>query len=309
MNGFRHEMLLYAGQDEFVSEAAAFVRDGIEAGEPTFVVVKQPGLDALREAFGANLDGVRFADMAEMGRNPARIIPSWRDFVRSHAGSETALRGVGEPIFAGRHAEELVECQRHEALLNLAFAEAGDFWLLCLYDLSALEEGVIEDAYRRHPFVAERGHRRASADYLGTAVLAAPLEEPFDPPPAAAPELHFQPGDLEHVRRFLAVAADDAGLPGERTRELTVALNEIASNSLRYGGGEGVLRIWSEDGRVVCEIRDGGSLVDPLAGRETPPVDELGSRGLWIANQLCDLVQIRLLPEGNAIRLHVALAQ
>ena len=132
------------------------------------------------------------------------------------------------------------------------------------------------------------------------------LQEPFDPPPPHAPELHFQPGDLERVRRFLAVAADHAGLTGERARELTVALNEIASNSLRYGGGEGFLRIWSEDGRVVCEIRDGGSLVDPLAGREPPSVDELGSRGLWIANQLCDLVQIRLLPEGNAIRLHVA---
>jgi MEDS: MEthanogen/methylotroph, DcmR Sensory domain len=44
------------------------------------------------------------------------------------------LRGIGEPLFATRSADELVECQRHEALLNLAFQDAPGFWLLCPYD-------------------------------------------------------------------------------------------------------------------------------------------------------------------------------
>jgi anti-sigma regulatory factor (Ser/Thr protein kinase) len=308
MTGFRHEMLLYAGQDEFVSQASSFVRDAVDAGEPTLVVVMRPRLDALREELGDDIDGVGFADMAEVGRNPARIIPAWRDFVLTHAATGTPLRGIGEPIFAERHADELVECQRHEALLNVAFDGAEHFWLLCPYDTISLDESVIEDAYRRHPFVAGGGYRRDSPDYVGRDELSAPLREPFPPPPAEAAELHFLPGQLDRVRRFLGAAADGAGLPGERTRDLTVALNEIASNSLRYGGGEGLLTVWSEDGRFVCEIRDGGNLLDPLAGREFPPVDELGSRGLWIANQLCDLVQIRSLAGGNAIRLHVAVA-
>ena len=30
-----------------------------------------------------------------------------------------------------------------------------------------------------------------------------------------------------------------------------------------------------------------------------------GGYGLWLANQLCDLVQIRSLPAGTAVRLHM----
>ena len=33
---------------------------------------------------------------------------------------------------------------------------------------------------------------------------------------------------------------------------------------------------------------------------------DVGSpRGLWLANQLCDLVQIRTLPAGTVVRLHM----
>ena len=40
---------------------------------------------------------VAFADMANVGANPARIIPAWSDFVASHSGSGRPLRGIGEP--------------------------------------------------------------------------------------------------------------------------------------------------------------------------------------------------------------------
>ena len=40
---------------------------------------------------------------------------------------------------------------------------------------------------------------------------------------------------------------------------------------------------------------------DPLAGRERPAGLGDAGRGLWIVNQLCDLVQVR----GGVVRLHV----
>jgi hypothetical protein len=43
----------------------------------------------------------------------------------------------------------------------------------------------------------------------------------------------------------------------------------------------------------------------PLADRERPLPDLSAPRGLWLANQLCDLVQIRSLPEGTVVRLHM----
>jgi anti-sigma regulatory factor (Ser/Thr protein kinase) len=87
--------------------------------------------------------------------------------------------------------------------------------------------------------------------------------------------------------------------------ELVLAANEIASNSIEHGGGSGVLRLWGEHDRVVCEVRDGGRLDDPLADRRLPAHDGPRGRGLWIANHVCDLVQVRSTPEGTLVRLHM----
>ena len=51
--------------------------------------------------WGAELGGegeaVQFVDMPALGRNPARIIPAWRDFVDEHGAGGRPLRGIGEP--------------------------------------------------------------------------------------------------------------------------------------------------------------------------------------------------------------------
>ena len=78
---FRHEALLYAGLDEFTQTTAAFVRGGLEADEPVLVVVGAEKIDLLRSELGADAARVEFADMADIGSNPARIIPAWYDFV------------------------------------------------------------------------------------------------------------------------------------------------------------------------------------------------------------------------------------
>src|SRR5437868_3363988 len=99
---FRHEALLYAGEDEFVERNAAFIREGVAADEPVLVVVDAAKIDLLREELGDDADPavVQFADMADVGRNPARIIPAWREFVSQRAGERGAVRGIGEPIWA-----------------------------------------------------------------------------------------------------------------------------------------------------------------------------------------------------------------
>ena len=104
---------------------------------------------------------------------------------------------------------------------------------------------------------------------------------------------------------FIAEHAARVGLGTSRRIDLVVAVNEVASNSLKYGGGSGLLRLWSDRQRVVCEIRDHGTLEDPLADRRLPLDDDPHGCGLWIANQLCDLVQVRSLPSGTVVRLHV----
>jgi anti-sigma regulatory factor (Ser/Thr protein kinase) len=81
----------------------------------------------------------------------------------------------------------------------------------------------------------------------------------------------------------------------------------VSTNSVQHGGGHGTLRLWIERG-VVCEVRDGGRLSDPMLGRRRPGTEAAGGRGMWLANQLCDLVQVRSFPNGTVVRLHVRAA-
>jgi anti-sigma regulatory factor (Ser/Thr protein kinase) len=68
-----------------------------------------------------------------------------------------------------------------------------------------------------------------------------------------------------------------------------------------------VVRTWRENDALLCEVADAGHIADPLAGRELPPPDQLGGRGLWLVNQLCDLVQLRSSPGRSVVRLHMRL--
>jgi anti-sigma regulatory factor (Ser/Thr protein kinase) len=305
--GYRHEALLYAGHDEFMGGALGFVREAIAADEPVLVVVSTQKIDALRGELGGDSEGVLFADMATVGTNPARIIPAWQTFVERHAASGRRLRGIGEPVHPARRAAELVECQRHEALLNLAFGDHR-FWLLCPYDTTALADAVIDEARRSHPFVCEGGVPARSADYVGAAVFAAPFDEALPPPPPDASMLAFDVMALRALRRLVGGAAVAAGLSGERASDFVLAANEIATNSLTHGGGHGVLRVWREPSALLCEISDAGLIEDPLVGRRHPGSESIGGRGLWVANQVCELVQVRSSPSGTNVRLHMALA-
>jgi anti-sigma regulatory factor (Ser/Thr protein kinase) len=302
---FAHEVLLYAGPDEFVAGCAAFVREGIAADEPVLVVVGSEKIDLLREELNGPAEDVTFADMAEVGRNPARIIPAWQDFVDSQLRVDRPVRGVGEPIWAGRNPDELVECQRHESLLNVAFAHAPAWQLLCPYDISALPDSVVDEALRSHPIVFSGSELAANDRFRGLEASGRPFDAPLSDPPPTAVELPFDRDLLVDGRYLVYCRAADAGLSETRTNDLVLAVNEILTNSVRYGGGGGVLRIWQDDGTLVCEVEDRGLIADPLVDRRRPDPEQSGRRGLWMANQVCDLVQIRAAGAGTVVRLHL----
>jgi anti-sigma regulatory factor (Ser/Thr protein kinase) len=302
-HGYRHEAFFYAGHDELIEGVVPFVREGAAAGEPVLVVLAAHKLRALREALGGDADRVLFADMADVGANPARIIPAWQEFLDLYAVRGQRMRGVGEPIWAERSSDELAECERHEALLNVAFPDPA-FWLLCPYDTTTLPDGVIAEARRNHPFVRDLTGSAHSSDFPGLQALAEPFDRPLPDPPADAVPIAFDAASLADVRSLVARHAEAAGMRGEAASDLALTANELAANSVRYGGGRGTLLLWSDRRAMVCEVRDRGRIHDPLVGRVKPAWTREGGRGLWMANQLCDLVQIRDLPGGTAVRVH-----
>jgi anti-sigma regulatory factor (Ser/Thr protein kinase) len=304
---FRHEAAFYAGMDGFLDATVHFIRDAVAVDEPVLVAVDADKIRRLRSELDGAADRVIFVDMHEMGANPARIIPEWREFVECHSALGRGLRGIGEPVWPARGADELPECHRHEALLNLAFEAAPSFWLLCPYDTDTLESEVVEEARSTHPLVSEDGERAQSGAYDET-LSRRPFEGELADPPAEAATLSFDGRRLDGVRGFVWERSRETGLAARPAGDLVLAASELVSNSVRHGGGGGEIRLWLDRETAQCEVCDSGRIADPLAGRAHPKFDQLDGRGLWLVNQLCDLVQIRSSDAGTVVRLSMRVA-
>ena len=253
MSGFHHEAVFYAST---TSTSRACCPTSARPSTPA-ARCSSPSTTTrtrlLRDALGADAARVRFTDMERLGRNPACIIPAWREFMAT-AGSGPRL-GIGEPVWPGRSAAELVECRRHESLLNLAF-DGGAAGGCCARTTSgALEPDVLADARRNHPHVSRAASAcRARTTSSRRRVLS------WDgalPPPAAA-------GTRSRSRATTSpsCAASSASAPGgpgsatsagptscwpstswPRTRCATAA---VAAS----------LSVWQENGTLLCEVAD-----------------------------------------------------
>lgn len=302
---FEHAALFYRGMDAFVRDVGAFVAAGLAASEPVLVAVDQRRIESLRGALGASADHVEFADMTELGGNPARIINVWERFVNDRGANGRRVRGVGEPVWPERSAPELAECEVHEHLLNAAFG-AGQAWsLVCPYDLSALGPYALGVARRTHPLIRSGMEHTPSPDYRGVDVFDSPLTEPEQ-----ASVLHdalFAPRDLPGLRKVLLDLAASVAVDAARASDLALVLDELATNSVLHGGGSGRIRTWIEDGSLVLEVRDAGRHTEELVGRRLPHSQQIGGRGLWMVNHLCDLLQLRNDESGAIARAHFRL--
>jgi anti-sigma regulatory factor (Ser/Thr protein kinase) len=286
--GFRHDAFVYTDEDDFVRQAGGYARDGLAAGDTVVAVLPEEHNSLLRKALDGIADQVIFLDMTQLGRNPARIIPLWRTLLDQ--APDIPLRGLGEPAYPGRSRAELEETALHELLLDVAFREfPGRFQLRCPY---SAELRLAPDELH---LAATGDASRAAEDAFRSPLPAVPTE---------AERQEFGRDDLHVVRRRVNAAARSLGLPEERIEDLELALHEICTNTVRFGGGGGTLSWWAADGRLICDVADRGRIDNLLVGRVLPPVDGLGGRGVWLANQLCDLVQVRSGSGGTQVRLH-----
>jgi anti-sigma regulatory factor (Ser/Thr protein kinase) len=139
------------------------------------------------------------------------------------------------------------------------------------------------------------------------AVEDTPMDEPHMPNiPAKFP---FTLSDLGKLRRLVAAAASGAALEQARREDLVLAVDELATNSICHGGGAGMLEIWREPGRLVCEVSDEGHIAEPVHGRTQPDPDAISGRGLWLVEQLTDSIEIRSAPrQGSVVRICMQLA-
>lgn len=306
---FEHEAFFYSDEEDFLAGTLPFIREAVAADEAVMVAVEPRKIDLLRAHLNGEGERVQFADMYELGRNPALIIPAWQEFVNESTTGGRTCRGIGEPIWPGRSPAEVAECDHHESLLNLVFDDGPSWRLLCPYDATALDPDVLAGARHNHPVIEEAGSQRDSSAYRHPLIGGAPFVGDLPEPATEPAEVSFDsPADLEAMRDFVGEHATAAGLDHESAEGLVLAVDEVVTNALRYGGAGGRVSTWVEDGRVICEIGGGGTITDPLVGRVLPDLGQHDGRGLWIANHFCDLVQIRSSAAGTVVRCHVELS-
>lgn len=300
--GFRHEALIYEGEKEYLAGTVPFLIEGIEAGEQLLVAVGGDRAQSIAGALGrAATQRVQFVEMESAGRNPAPLLSLWRDFIAENGGRPG--RGISEAAWDGRSDAAWEECYRHETLLNVAFADGPAWSLLCPFDIGAFGSEVFTQAARSHPCIERQGDRAESASFeRNPDAFAGDL-----PAPGTAPMvLRFGLHELADVRQRVAAEGRRFGLDARQVADLVTATSELAANSVTHGGGNGVLRLWREGDVVQAEVTDRGRIEEPLVGRLRPDIRQEGGRGLWLANQLCDLVQIRSNANGTRVRLHLA---
>lgn len=299
-----HLALFYESEDDYLDGVMQFVAPAQAAGEPVAAAVPPDHGRMLRERLEASGTSVEILDMFELGRNPSRIIPAVEGILAKHDG--TRVHYIGEPIWPDRSTDEIREATKHEALINLAWPGAP-IRVLCPYDLVGLSTQVLADAERTHPSLIRGGKVVASEAYSGPEIPSG-CDEPLPSPPPTARFLTFGIDNLARLRTLTDDAASAAGLGEARRKDLVLAVNELSTNAIRHGDGTGTFRLWERPQEIVCQVEDrGGPIADPLVGRRLPVPHEGSGLGLWMVNQLCDLVEVRTSEQGTTVRVHASL--
>lgn len=317
----RHEALPYSGHDQFVSSSVAVLRDALDRDERLIFFADAKKVEDVRQALDDDRDDVTLVATDEHGRNPSRIITLLDNF-RAGGDGRRAL-GLGESVQAAQGPATRSEALLADSLYNSERLSTWPMSIVCLYDLATLDDDSVTAMRRSHPVVrgggTDPGGRSGGSATTwstdtGTAfnpdyeerLLGALFREPLPPPPPGSRSLEIAGAQLVGMREFVRSAAGRDGVAPDRVDDLVLAANEIVTNSLRHGGGRCTLTVWHDGGTTVCQAQDPGILRDPLAGRLAPAPDAVNGRGLWLANHLCDLVQIRSSERmGTVVRLAV----
>jgi anti-sigma regulatory factor (Ser/Thr protein kinase) len=299
-----HAVALYRGSAGYLRSVRAFALGGVDGdAAPVFVASASRNIALLRRVLDGRRAPVAFHDVRELARNPARIIPAALAFAEKYSGRSVWC--IWEPTWPERSAAELCEVARHEAAVNVALEQTA-VRVLCPYDVAGLPSAFISQIRCTHPFVLEDGRQQASPEYLGQGLIPPACQRPLAAPPASAERLTYE-SDLRPVRTLVAATAARAGLSAMRSSDLVLAVGELAANTLRHAGSPGVLHAWLTPGEVLCQVHDDGIIADRMAGFRRKPADAFGGHGLWLVNQVCDLVELRSHEpgKGTTVRIHM----
>lgn len=303
--GIFHEASIYASDSELCETALPFLSGGLDAREPTYVILGAHGQDLVRRELGER-EGLHYLSATEVYVKPAATVRGYRDVLTAEveAGAEQ-IRFITEVPHPGT-GSAWDWWGRYEAAVNELFADLP-VWAICTYDERSTPACVLDEVLRSHPYLARPGGEHApNSQYEVPATFLAQRSCSYvDPLEAGEPLVALTDPSLADARRA-AVTAAPAQLGPEAADNLVVAISEVVANAQQYGLPPVELRMWAGTDRLVATVKDGGTGInDPTIGLAPVETDRSGGRGLWIASQLCDHVSITRSHDGFLVRLVV----
>jgi anti-sigma regulatory factor (Ser/Thr protein kinase) len=302
-----HQALLYGSEEEFLTGTVAFIRDGLERGDSIQIATTDRNTRCLRAALGADARCAAFLNSSQCYRHPMRALAATHRTVQIASRSGQRSRLIGEPLWTARTAQRSKEWARYESLVNAALGWANAA-IMCTYDTRVVDPNVVTEVARTHPELVVNGSPHPSTSYVDPAVFNAECDRsPLPEPPPGAQWLRFDAVEqLATLRAFVASYATQAGAAVPDVEHFVRAVDQVVTHAIEYGGGSGVLRVWTNPQAIVCEVSDTrAGLRDPLAGFLPRGRANARGRGLWWARQLCDLLELRTSPAGTLVQLHL----
>ncbi len=303
--GIFHEGAIYASDSELRDTALPFLSDGLDAHEPTYVILGPHGDQLVRRELGER-EGLHYLPATDVYVNPAMTVKGYRDVLTAEvaAGAEQ-IRFITEVPHPGT-GSAWDWWGRYESAVNEIFADIP-VWAICTYDERTTPTEVLDEVRRTHPYLARPGGEHApNGGYESPAAFIYHRSHPYsDPLEAGEPVVALTDPSLTEARRA-AVAVTQALFGTETADNLALAVSEVVANAQRYGRSPVELRVWAGPDRVVATVKDGGTGIrDATIGLAPVDSDQRSGRGLWIANQLCDHLGITRSHDGFLIRLVV----
>ncbi|WFE42198.1 ATP-binding protein [Micromonospora sp. WMMD998] len=119
----------------------------------------------------------------------------------------------------------------------------------------------------------------------------------------------FDQAQVTELRHSVTSCAHAVGLAGQRLDDFVLAINELITNAVRHGGGQGRLRLWRRNDELVCEVADHGPGISErrLRDRDRPAPETAGGWGLWLARELSDTMEVETGDAGTVVRITAAL--
>lgn len=321
--GFAHTAVCYRTTAELVDVVLPFVEEGLARTEPVWVNLSAERLAALKSALGRSGSrprppraspsgpegGVHWTDTHQWHPHPARRLRAIGDLVRvQERHHPRRLRFVGECALPEGPPALVEEWERFDAVLNDALAGAP-LTMVCTYDAKVLPAEVLERVQASHPTLGVTTPI-TNSQYVPPDQFCARAREPFALRPEGARYAgpKATPAEARSLVRAAARPEAGDGTPVEQAaaEDLAICATELVTNSWRAGAGRIEVWCWGQGGEAVAQVADDGpGWADPLAGYRRPQADDESGRGLWVARQLADVLQIRTDASGTVIQVRM----